>query len=87
MADDLGAIPEDYIADSDGSSLLFSFSNVGVLTAAHYKEEGATDKSGSGQFLREGGHCQSVVEDYWWEGFCVLGNPLFGGRCGPGFPP
>ena len=41
MGDDLGSIWEDYVVDSDGSSLLFSFSKVGVLIATHCEEESA----------------------------------------------
>ena len=75
MGDDLGAVPEHYVTDSDGSSFLFSSPNVGVLIAVHCEEEGATDEPGSGQFLWAGGHCQSsVMEDYWWEFFSMLGG-------------
>ena len=54
MIDDLGSIPEDYVADPNGSSLLFSFPNLGVLIAVHCKEGRATDEPGSGQLMVEG---------------------------------
>ena len=63
MADELGSVSKDHVADSDGLSIPFSLPGVGVFTATNYEEECATDEPGSDQFLREGGNCQSVIED------------------------
>ena len=72
MADDLSSVSEDDITEPDGSCLSFSISDEGVFTAAHGKEEGATDKPGPCLLSGEDGHLESVVKDYWGRAFSCL---------------
>ena len=65
MADELFSIPEHYVTDPDGPGLLFLIFDDGVFAAAHSKEEGtAADEPSLGLLLWEGGHLESVLEDY-----------------------
>ena len=77
MTDGLGSVSEDDITDPDGSCLLFSIPHKGIFTAAHGKEEGNTDEPSSCLLLGEDGHLESVVKDYWGEGFFMLGGGIF----------